>query len=127
MFTVNPVSNSTTQSAPSSDAQSARDRAISALMGTAPAVDQNAISPEEMKAVSGPVKQLSPLQVRLARKKNRSRPSMPYLRGKRKHSGLRPPNKSKLSKQERQHSQQESLKSPTKQAMTHRSLFLSMI
>lgn len=55
MFTVNPVSTPTSpsQTTPSSEAQSARDRAISALMGTAPAVDQNAISPEEMKAVSG--------------------------------------------------------------------------
>lgn len=55
MFTVNPVSTPSTQAntTPSSEAQSARDRAISTLIGQAPALDQNAISPEEMKAVSG--------------------------------------------------------------------------
>lgn len=55
MFTVNPVStpSSSAQTTASPEAQSARERAITALMGTAPAVDQNAVSPEDMKAVSG--------------------------------------------------------------------------
>lgn len=51
----NPSANpNTTQSTPA--AQSARDRAISALMGTAPAVNQNQVSPEEQTAVKPLVK-----------------------------------------------------------------------
>lgn len=55
MFTVNPVSTPTSpaQTTASSDAQSARERAISALMGSAPAVDQNALQPEEIRGVLG--------------------------------------------------------------------------
>lgn len=54
-FTVNTVGapNVPAQTTPSNEAQSARDRAITALMGNAPAVDQNALQPEEIRGVLG--------------------------------------------------------------------------
>jgi len=73
-FTVAPiVQGNAVQSQTQPD--SSRDRAIAALMGSAPQVDQNSVSPEEMKAVSGKTDTKEDLSSKDNREATQSTPS----------------------------------------------------